>query len=224
MHSFSCPALVTWIGFASQFCNSYLRSAPSSGGMVSLGGFVVFWGWIFVLTTVAVWLGKKEVPDGARKEEGGDYGMVDSAERGDPAEEAEPNLGVAGTYRAMWLVLHKPAVRSLCVILLTCKVRTAPAAANRRRRPLPPPLPTAAESIQIPRSLARAPQHPAHRPEPPRHPSHLREAFSRRHKPLLSQGRAGRIETANQTQSPARSRLRRRCRRLAGRRRLTRAA
>ena len=137
MHSFSCPALVTWIGFASQFCNSYLRSAPSSGGMVSLGGFVVFWGWIFVLTTVAVWLGKKEVPDGARKEEGGDYGMVDSAERGDPAEEAEPNLGVAGTYRAMWLVLHKPAVRSLCVILLTCKVRTAPAAANRRRRPLP---------------------------------------------------------------------------------------
>ena len=101
--------------------------------MVSLGGFVAFWGWVFVLTTIAVWLGKKEARDEALKDGARSYGPVSTAEaeeRGEARPEpegVEADLGVGDTYRAMWSVLQKPAVRSLCVVLLTSKVGFAAA-------------------------------------------------------------------------------------------------
>jgi MFS transporter, PAT family, solute carrier family 33 (acetyl-CoA transportor), member 1 len=106
--------------------------------MVSLGGFVVFWGWVFVLTTLAVWLGKKELPDKAVKDDPRSYALVPSSDaeergeaqakaKGEEAGEEEKDLGVAGTYRAMWTVLNKPAVLALCVLLLTSKVGFAAA-------------------------------------------------------------------------------------------------
>ena len=39
-----------------EFCNAYFRSAEaaSNEGMFTLGGFMSFWGWVFLLSTVCV--------------------------------------------------------------------------------------------------------------------------------------------------------------------------
>ena len=46
-----------------EFCNAYLRSEPAESGMVDLGGFMFFWGVVFIVTTTLVWIFKKEVKD-----------------------------------------------------------------------------------------------------------------------------------------------------------------
>jgi len=94
---------LSYVGFLAlnnpETCNKYFRSEPSTEGLVSLGGFIGFWGWAFLIVTVLVWFLKSEKPD-----------------------DEEDELGVAETYRQLWGVLQLPAVRSLCVILFTCKM------------------------------------------------------------------------------------------------------
>ena len=166
---------IAFIGFLTlndpETCNKYLRSADArvaDRGMVTLAGFVKFWGWIFVVTTLYVWFFKAEKPEKIPgKDEDGD-GRVQDASDGEsgklgpllPASDGAA-VGVAAaaaaaaassspggavlhqttsdapkssssaggdwqavlhTYRQLWLVLQLPAVRTLCVVLLTCKV------------------------------------------------------------------------------------------------------
>lgn len=69
--------------------------------LVTLGGFMGFWGWIFVVSTAAVVLVKKDehhVPPGSLIKQ----------------------LGSA--YREMGVVLSLPAVRSACAMLLTARM------------------------------------------------------------------------------------------------------
>jgi PAT family acetyl-CoA transporter-like MFS transporter 1 len=96
--------------------------------MVTLGSFVAFWGWIFVLTTVAVWLGKRELPRPDVSAAPNTFALANrSEEELDEDAVQEEDMGVWETYRAMWAVLRKPAVQSLAVILLTSKVGFAAA-------------------------------------------------------------------------------------------------
>eukprot|EP01012_Entosiphon_sulcatum_P023489 TRINITY_DN28546_c0_g1_i1.p1 TRINITY_DN28546_c0_g1~~TRINITY_DN28546_c0_g1_i1.p1 ORF type:complete len:521 (-),score=73.87 TRINITY_DN28546_c0_g1_i1:2-1537(-) len=103
-------SLVAYVGFlafnSAEFCNRWVRSEPQPGGMLTLGSFLWFWGWVFLVTTVAVAIFKKETSD---------------------AEAASEDLSLAGAYRSMVQLLRLPTVQSAAVILLTCRVGFAAA-------------------------------------------------------------------------------------------------
>jgi len=173
-------------------CNKYLRAEPVAGvGLVTLSGFVRFWGYVFVATTAYVWAFKPEAPEpkvansegaavgvesgsssssrslaekgwaqgasgldglglggqdatvaitdgnsngaakanGVNKENGNgnSNGNGHGSSNGHPEEACdnveEDNAGVVETYKQLWAVLQLPAMQTLVVVLLTCKVR-----------------------------------------------------------------------------------------------------
>jgi MFS transporter, PAT family, solute carrier family 33 (acetyl-CoA transportor), member 1 len=85
-------------------CNAYFRSTPQPEGMISLAGFMSFWGWVMFITTVAVAVFKKE-----------------------RREQNEEKLSIKETYQQLYSVLRLPSVISFSVILLTCKIGFAAA-------------------------------------------------------------------------------------------------
>jgi len=89
--------------YSHEFCNKYLRaeSAASDVGMLSLGGFMMFWGWIFVASTALV------VATVRKDEHAPLRGSLTSI------------LGSA--YEEMLSVLKLPAVRNISAIMLTCR-------------------------------------------------------------------------------------------------------
>ena len=44
-----------------EFANKYFRSVPMDEGLVSLGGYFKFWGWMYILVTIWLAKYKKEV-------------------------------------------------------------------------------------------------------------------------------------------------------------------
>ncbi|KDR08429.1 Acetyl-coenzyme A transporter 1 [Zootermopsis nevadensis] len=96
---------VIFVGLESaEFCNAYLRKDPLPHGIVTLPGFLYFWGIVFLLSTTLIAVFKKE---------------YSSTER---LIEAEPYLGVAQTYRLLWNITRLPSIRTTAIILLTSKV------------------------------------------------------------------------------------------------------
>ncbi|XP_048250112.1 acetyl-coenzyme A transporter 1-like [Haliotis rufescens] len=88
-----------------EFCNNYLRSVPQAQGLVTLSGFLTFWGVVFFITTTLVWVLKQEKLDLS----------------------ADPDQGIVETYKILGKVVKRPAVMSYCLILLTCKIGFAAA-------------------------------------------------------------------------------------------------
>lgn len=86
------------------FCNGYLRSTPSEVGLVTLPGFLYFWGWIFIGTTTMVALLKHE-------------------DRVTP-QKGEPTMDITYAYKLLWDIIKLPNIKSLAIILLTAKVHT----------------------------------------------------------------------------------------------------
>uniref|UniRef100_A0A6V3DJ58 Acetyl-coenzyme A transporter 1 n=1 Tax=Heterosigma akashiwo TaxID=2829 RepID=A0A6V3DJ58_HETAK len=84
-------------------CNKYLRSVPSETGMVTLASFMNFWAIVFIVTTLYVWFFKAE-----KEEVGG-----------------EETDGLVETYKKAWQCIRLPAVKKLCIILMTCKIAFA---------------------------------------------------------------------------------------------------
>ncbi|XP_069680349.1 acetyl-coenzyme A transporter 1 [Periplaneta americana] len=96
---------VLFVGLESaEFCNTYLRSEPMETGIVTLPGFLYFWGIIFLLSTTLVALFKRE---------------CSATER---LIEAESDLGVAQTYYLLWNITKLPSIRTTALILLTSKI------------------------------------------------------------------------------------------------------
>ena len=87
-------------------CNKFLRRADqaSEEGLVSLGGFLRFWGWVFLSTTLMV---------AAKRED----------RRRDDAMEGQ--WTVLQTYRMLWRILRLAPVRAMCLVLLTVKAAFA---------------------------------------------------------------------------------------------------
>ncbi len=89
--------------YSPAFCNSYLRPAAAANpeqGLVTLGGFMMFWGWIFLASTLWVARVKKD--------------------------EHAPLCGslqhiLRAAYAEMWSVLRLPSVLSTSLVLLTCR-------------------------------------------------------------------------------------------------------
>jgi len=90
------------------FCNKYLRDAdsPSEIGVVTLAGFMYFWGMVFFATTTLVMFFKRET-----------ISLL----------EEEPEEGVVKAYKTLWRVVRLPSVIQLMGILLTVKIGFAAA-------------------------------------------------------------------------------------------------
>ena len=93
---------ISYVGFLTlndpAVCNKYLRSVPNvDEGLVSLAGFMAFFGWVFVGTTLYVWIFKTEAI-------------------------AEEPPALSETYGQLWSVMKLPAMRTLIVVLFTCKM------------------------------------------------------------------------------------------------------
>lgn len=89
---------------SADFSNRYLRSQPSSDGVVTFSGFFYFWGIVFLITTTLVGLLKRE-----------------KSEQELHGEESVE--GVFDGYKTLGKILHCPSILKLIVILLTFKVR-----------------------------------------------------------------------------------------------------
>jgi MFS transporter, PAT family, solute carrier family 33 (acetyl-CoA transportor), member 1 len=87
-----------------EFCNNYIFSEPQNEGLVTLSGFLWFWGITFLVTTTLVGLLKKE-----------------SKETAEQLQE-HPDLGIRETYSMLWKIVTLKPVLLLSAILLTVKV------------------------------------------------------------------------------------------------------
>lgn len=91
--------------FANRYIRQPLQMELQSTGLITLPGFLVFWGIVFAISTTIVALLKRETD-----------------ETTDPNE---PHLGLIETYRVLLKVLRLPAVRSMAFVLLTIKIAFA---------------------------------------------------------------------------------------------------
>nr|CAG4640790.1 EOG090X04K8 [Eulimnadia texana] len=89
---------------SADFCNKYLRTVPETSGMVTLAGFLYFWGIVFIVTTTLVWALKPEQSATSYPGEG------------------ELDLNVVQTYKLLWKILKLPSIQWTIVVLLTCKI------------------------------------------------------------------------------------------------------
>lgn len=86
-----------------EFCNGYLRSIPSDQGIVTLPGFLYFWGWIFICCTTFVAIFKRE-----------------TAEKNTQTDDLLEDI--KQSYKLLWSTMKLPAIKTTALILLTAKV------------------------------------------------------------------------------------------------------
>lgn len=84
---------------SAEFCNSYLRIDPLPDGVLSISGYLHFWGIVYIVS--AVWVALA-ITEGATHEQ-------------------QPH-SIMTVYRQMRQILGLPMVRHLLVVLLLCKV------------------------------------------------------------------------------------------------------
>lgn len=84
------------------FCNKYLRSEPQPNGMVTLSGFLYFWGLVYIVITTLVAIFKHEIE-------------VNHADL--PAFEAAKY-----SYKQLLTIFKLPNIRLIAFILLTAKI------------------------------------------------------------------------------------------------------
>lgn len=88
------------------FCNKYIRSEPAATGIVTLASFLLFWGWIFIITTTLIAAFKHESNDTTVKDNNETRGLKD----------------VVNAYKQLYTIMKLPAVRTLALVLFTAKV------------------------------------------------------------------------------------------------------
>lgn len=96
---------VVFMAFESkEFCNKYIFSEPKEEGLVTLSGFLWFWGITFLVTTTLIGFLKKE--------------------KSETREQLDENLdlGIKETYVMLWKIITMKPVMLLATILLTVKV------------------------------------------------------------------------------------------------------
>lgn len=101
------------------FCNTYLGTTlvDGDGGLITLSGFLWFWGLIFLATTTLVAVLKREKPVGSRRNSDG------AEESGAPP--AEKELTIGETYKLLLDIVKMRPIQILAAILMTVKVAFA---------------------------------------------------------------------------------------------------
>ncbi|PTU21827.1 hypothetical protein P175DRAFT_0434255 [Aspergillus ochraceoroseus IBT 24754] len=87
-----------FLAFNSQdFANRYFRTTPGEGGLLSLGGYLTFWGWAYLVVTTLLAFMKKE----------------------DKVSERDSIMDV---YRSMWNVLKLKNIQTIILVHLIAKI------------------------------------------------------------------------------------------------------
>lgn len=100
---------------SSDFCNSYLRTIPSNQGLVTLPGFLWFWGLVFLTTTTLVAIFKHE----SHKNEH-NHSKYESNTNLD-----ESDLGIQETYKLLLKIIKMKPIQILASVLMTVKIAFA---------------------------------------------------------------------------------------------------
>ncbi|KAI0886171.1 MFS general substrate transporter [Annulohypoxylon maeteangense] len=79
------------------FANRYFRSVPSEEGLMSLGGYLTFWGWAYIAITIGLALFKKE-------------------------EKTRNEDGIWDVYKIMWEVLKLRNIQTIIIVHLIAKI------------------------------------------------------------------------------------------------------
>lgn len=79
------------------FANRYFRSQPLDEGLVSLGGYLTFWGWAYIAVTVGLGLMKRE-------------------------EKTKNEDGIWDVYKIMWGVLKLRNIQGIILVHLIAKI------------------------------------------------------------------------------------------------------
>lgn len=82
---------------ASDFANKWFRTVPSDEGLVTLGGYLTFWGWAYIAVTIGLGFLKRE-------------------------EKSENEDGVWDVYRIMWGILKLRNVQTIIIVHLIAKI------------------------------------------------------------------------------------------------------
>lgn len=90
-----------------EFSNKYVFSEPRDEGLVTLSGFLLFWGFFFLGVTVLIAIFKRESSDAVSE------------------LEDNPDYGIKKAYPILWTILKLKPVIKLSLILLTAKVSFA---------------------------------------------------------------------------------------------------
>ncbi|MCJ1359593.1 MAG: hypothetical protein MMC33_009595 [Icmadophila ericetorum] len=79
------------------FANHYFRAVPSDKGLMTLGGYLTFWGWAYLIVTIGLAILKKE-------------------------EKTKERDGIVEVYKSMFAVLKLKNIQSLIIIHLIAKI------------------------------------------------------------------------------------------------------
>lgn len=82
---------------APEFPNAWFRTIPQDYGLVTLGGYMKFWGYIYLVVTLGLAILKKE-------------------------EKTRERDSIAEVYRSMWAVLKLKNIITICIIHLIAKL------------------------------------------------------------------------------------------------------
>jgi len=92
--------------------------------MVTLSGFMFFWGWVFIVVTILIAVLKAETPDRRRWDEAQPLTATPNTARESTklTSEVEAPSSIREAYQEMWTVMTLPNVMSLAMVLVTCKI------------------------------------------------------------------------------------------------------
>lgn len=79
------------------FANKWFRKVPSDEGILTLGGYLTFWGWVYILVTLGLALLKRE-------------------------EKTKNEDGIWDVYKVMWGVLKLKNIQTIIIIHLIAKI------------------------------------------------------------------------------------------------------
>ncbi|KAI9163426.1 membrane protein [Paramyrothecium foliicola] len=82
---------------AADFANKWFRAVPSDEGLVTLGGYLSFWGWAYIAVTIGLAALKRE-------------------------EKSQNEDGVWDVYRIMWGILKLKNVQTIIIVHLIAKI------------------------------------------------------------------------------------------------------
>ena len=82
---------------APDFANRWFRKTPSDVGVMTLGGYLTFWGWVYIAVTLGLALLKKE-------------------------EKTKNEDGIWDVYKVMWGVLKLKNIQTIIIIHLIAKI------------------------------------------------------------------------------------------------------
>lgn len=83
------------------FANQYIFSEPSDEGLVTLSGFLMFWGCVFLGMTVLIGIFKKECSEDEKE------------------LESNPEFGTIRVYTLLWKIIKLKSIQNFAVIVLT---------------------------------------------------------------------------------------------------------